>query len=62
MPQTQTKADMQPPSNGPPVATAFWSDEIEKLGDQIAALSADQARQLSAYLKKQGIKDGIDRS
>lgn len=58
--QTQIKSDMQPPPGGPPVATAFWSDEIEELGDKIAALTAEQARQLSAYLKTKGIED--DRS
>jgi hypothetical protein len=49
MPETQTQAEMQPPAKPPRVATGF-DDEIEDLGDRIAALTPAQARQLERYL------------
>ncbi len=59
---TQTLPTRQPPPGGPPVATAFFSDDIEKLGDQIAALSLKEAGELSQYLKSRGIEYETNRS
>lgn len=60
MPEVQTKSDMQKPPGGPPTIAASFSDEIESLGDQIMALSQVEAKQLSEYLKQNGVTSATD--
>ncbi len=55
----ETQIQMQPPrnNNGGSVATASdFPDDIVELGDQIAALSRQEAKQLLDYLADKGIK------
>lgn len=45
-----TQAIVEPPKNPPRIATNF-ADYIYDLGDRIAALTLEQAQELSEYLK-----------
>lgn len=51
----QTSMDREPPG-GVAVALGFEDDFIAELAHRIAALTAPEARQLSAYLKEKGIE------
>ena len=51
----KTLAEMIPP-NKPPRITVQTPDGPEELGDKIANLNLEQARQLLAYLKSLGIE------
>lgn len=48
---TATQSDMRIPPNPPLVGQTFPGDEIEEIGDQIAALTPQEARILNGYLK-----------
>lgn len=51
MPVTETQSDLSPPAVPPRVTTlAEWPEEIRLIGDQIAALTACQAKNLDRYL------------
>lgn len=52
-----TQPQQTPPNNGGNVATlaGFEDDDIPALGDQIAALTMLEAKELSDYLKTKGI-------
>lgn len=54
--EVETKSDREPPSDGPLVATGFWSDEIQEIGDKIASLDVRQTKELFEYLKLQGVE------
>ena len=49
--ELQTHAAMQPPKTGMPVAVGFEGDDIEEIGDKIAALKPPEADQLRRYLE-----------
>ena len=48
-PETQTQME-KPPPGGVVIAAAFEGDEIEELGERLAALSPEQAKELHQYL------------
>ena len=56
---TQTQPSLSPPPPSPPVATAApWpDDELRELGDRIAGLTIDEARELSEYLAEKGLRE-----
>lgn len=49
-----TKMVLSEPHKPPPVATGFAGDDIEDLGERIAALEPEQAAELWRYLKGKG--------
>lgn len=52
MTETLTQSDRSPPNYPPSIATAF-PDEIEELGNRIAALTQKQRNELADYINEQ---------
>jgi hypothetical protein len=52
----ETQVIKSPPPKAPKVGLQFEDDYIRELGDRIAALTPEEAKELEAYLKAEGLQ------